>query len=75
VFREAVRVPRHAFSPNCTGASGTPLDFFKEHFGFVLVPGRKEIYHEMGAKYRAQIHITLGSDNLQPLSQIMHPSS
>jgi len=27
VFREAVRVPRHAFSPNCTGALGTPLDF------------------------------------------------
>src|SRR3979490_392284 len=27
VFREAVRVPRHAFSPNSTGALGTPLDF------------------------------------------------
>jgi hypothetical protein len=27
VFGKAVRVPRHAFSPNCTGALGTPLDF------------------------------------------------
>jgi hypothetical protein len=43
VFREAVRVPRHAFSPNSTGALGTPLDllfrlglrFYLEDFVFV----------------------------------------
>jgi len=37
VFREAVRVPRHAFSPNVTGALGTPLDFlFKLGLRFYL---------------------------------------
>ena len=45
MFREAVRVPRHAFSPNSTGAMGTPLDFLTRA---ALLPGSFDFLEQDG---------------------------
>ncbi len=53
MFREAVRVPRHAFSPNVTGALGTPLDFLVK-LGLRFYLEDLVFWDEMNAKYHVQ---------------------
>jgi len=66
VFREAVRVPRHAFSPNSTGALGTPLDF-RVKLGLRFYLEVLVFWVKVDAKCCAQIDSTAGQCYLQPL--------
>jgi len=66
VFCEAVRVPRHAFSPNCTGALGTPLDLLAK-LGLRFYLEVLVFWVKANANCCVQSHTTAALCYLQPL--------